>query len=88
MDEKEERGKEEKTKEEKEEEKEPAFREESTRCAFVHIAAVPRGPEALDPLELELQVDVSHLMWVLGTELRSFERAGCTLSPAFLSHLM
>ena len=26
---------------------------------------------SLDPLELELQLVVSHLMWMLGTELRS-----------------
>lgn len=33
-----------------------------------------------DPLELELQVAVSHLVWVLGTKLGSSVRAAKTLS--------
>ena len=33
-----------------------------------------------DPLELELQVLVSHLMWVLGIELWSSVRAVCETS--------
>ena len=31
--------------------------------------------KGLDNLQLELLVIVSHLVWVLGTKLRSFERA-------------
>lgn len=34
---------------------------------------VPRKPEVLEPLELEM--GVSHLAWVLGTKLRSPARA-------------
>lgn len=39
------------------------------------------GPKkVLDPLELDLQVVMSHLKWVLGTKLRSFERDASTLN--------
>lgn len=33
----------------------------------------------LEPLELGLQVIVSHLMWVLATQLGSFARTACTV---------
>ena len=35
---------------------------------------------ASDPLELELEVVVSPLMWVLGTELGSSARTACILN--------
>lgn len=37
-------------------------------------------PEASDPVELELQAVVSHLVWVPGMELRSSGRAACNLN--------
>lgn len=44
---------------------------------------VPRGQKtAWDALELELQIAMSHLMWVLRTELRSSVRAEILLITA------
>lgn len=42
--------------------------------------------EGVDPLDLELQVIVSHMTWVLGTELGFPERAANMLNyPSYLS---
>lgn len=38
-------------------------------CEYVHEYRSLRRPEALNPLELELQEAVTHLMRVLGTKL-------------------
>lgn len=35
-------------------------------------------PGAVDSLKVELQAVESHLMWVLGTKLRSIRRAKCS----------
>jgi hypothetical protein len=37
-------------------------------------------PQGLDPLELELQVVVSYLVWLLGIELGSFGRGASALN--------
>jgi len=61
------------------------------RFLFIHVHAfgsillclcgAHKGQKrASDLLELELQVVVGCLMWVLGTELRSFARAANTLN--------
>jgi hypothetical protein len=47
-------------------------------CVCVGVAAETRG--MLDPLELELQVGVSHPVWVLRTKLRASGRAECILN--------
>lgn len=50
---------------------------------FVHDSVVPtaaRRQHPSDALEVELKVIVSHLMWVLGTELGSSAGAVCILS--------
>lgn len=48
---------------------------------FVHMSVGALGVlEALNPLELELQVDVSHLTCILGTEPRSSGRAESILN--------
>lgn len=39
-----------------------------------------------DPLELELQEVVSHLIWMLGIELRSYGRAVSALNLSHLSN--
>ena len=52
----------------------------TTRVQFLK-----RPGEALDLLELELQSAVSHLMWGLGTELKSSGRAVCTLNSGAIS---
>lgn len=47
---------------------------------YVHMhTGTHRSQKATDPLELELQATVNHLMCVLGIELRSSTRArsGC-----------
>ena len=54
-------------------------------CAFVNVchmsADTCRGQKrASEPLELELQMVVSFLMWVLGTELKSSGQAGSALN--------
>lgn len=60
---------------------------------YMCVCKCHRGPERTsDPLELELQVTVSHLMWVLGTKSLSPGRAAMyalnhqcmllTISPA------
>ena len=36
--------------------------------------------EVSDPMKLELQVVVNHLMWMLGTELESCARAASNLN--------
>lgn len=41
--------------------------------------------EELGSLELELQKVVSHLIWVLGIELRSFTRANSDLNHGVIS---
>lgn len=56
-------------------------------CAYFHMNKGTLGSPKLDPQELQLQIVVSHLTWILGTELRSSERAasvlnGRTISPA------
>lgn len=51
-------------------------------CVCVCPVQVPyedRETEASDPLELALQMLVSHQVWVLGTETRSSERAAFAL---------
>lgn len=57
-------------------------------CAHMHMSIVPtetRRRWLIDPLELELQRGVSHLMWVLGIELGSSGRktsaVNCWASP-------
>ena len=49
-------------------------------CVWVYACkcACPQGPEVLSLLALGLQMVVSCLKWVLGTELKSSERAGHT----------
>lgn len=49
------------------------------RCDHVGSDAYG-GQRALDLLELEIQVVVSHSTWVLGSELRSSGRATDTFS--------
>lgn len=49
-------------------------------CTHVHECARRSQMKASDPLELESQPVVSHLMWDLKTEPRSFERALSALS--------
>lgn len=45
-------------------------------CAYVQVSALEcKSQKSLDPLELDLHVVVSHLMWVLGTKLGSSARA-------------
>lgn len=46
-------------------------------CGDVHMSAntLGRQKSISDPLELELDVVVSHLMWMLGAELRPSARA-------------
>lgn len=50
-------------------------------CLYVHhtCAGNCRGQSA-DPLKLAFKAAVNHLMWVLGIELRSSERAANTLN--------
>lgn len=50
--------------------------------AYAHESAGAHGVQkrTLNPLELDLQVVVSHQTCVLGTKLRSFARAECTLN--------
>ena len=50
-------------------------------CVCVCVCGVHGGQKRVsDPLELELQVVVSRLMWVLVTELRSSTRAARALN--------
>lgn len=49
-------------------------------CVFVSCA-VPQRQEGSDLLELELQVVVSHWMWVPITEFGSSARAASSLQP-------
>jgi hypothetical protein len=44
---------------------------------YVRVSTETR---VLDPLKLEIQLDVSFLKWILGTELRS-SRRGWPLNP-------
>lgn len=45
-------------------------------CGYVHMNAVAHGGQRVsDPLELGLQVAVSHPMWALGTKLTASARA-------------
>ena len=48
-------------------------------CVCAHECRCPRRPETLHPLELISQAVVSHLMSVLGTQLRSSGRIGHAL---------
>jgi len=50
---------------------------------YVHMSADGSDgrKSSLDPLRLELQVDVSHLAWVLGSKLQSLPRAMHILPP-------
>lgn len=43
--------------------------------AYSRVSRLPRRPEVLNFLELELQAVVSHLVWMLATELRFLGRA-------------
>lgn len=61
------------------ERKECFFFQKWCACVFcvggVYVSAGNyRGQRALNPLKLDLQVVVSHLIWVLGTEFRLFAR--------------
>ena len=49
-------------------------------CTHVSASACRIQERVLDPLELELQAVVSHLMWVLRTELGSSPRVLCVLN--------
>lgn len=51
-------------------------------CAKVCVVAFRRQKEDMGLLELDLQVIVSHLMWVLGAELR-FLQAFLTIGHLF-----
>lgn len=44
----------------------------------------PKKPEASDTRELDLQVLVSHLMWVLGAKLCLLLEQSVTLNPGIL----
>ena len=56
-------------------------------CVCAHTECrYPWRPESSNPMELELQTAMSHLMWVLRTILRSSERVGSEC-PCLLSHL-
>ena len=46
-------------------------------CVWIYICVCkcPKRPEMLGHTELELQLAVSHQMWVLGTELCSSGKA-------------
>jgi hypothetical protein len=46
----------------------------------MHRGAFGGSKSVSDPLELELQAAVNYLIWVLGIQLRSFERAGSVLT--------
>lgn len=49
---------------------------------YAHLRTVPGDQKRLSgTLELELQEVVSHLVWVLGIELTSYERAGNAFDP-------
>lgn len=50
-------------------------------------AAGLKRPEALDPLDAESQVVVSHMIWLLGTESQSLCKSSISLSPQTLRHL-
>ena len=60
------------------------FKKKKRICFIIYVYAyrVTLGGQKRpsDPLELELQVAVSHLVWVLGTKLGSSVRAAKTLS--------
>lgn len=46
-------------------------------CIVLLCAGANKGQKALDSLELELQVVLSLLIWVLGTELYSYKSSKC-----------
>lgn len=56
---------------------------------FLYPHAHKSQKMSLDPLELEFQIVVSHLVWLLGTELRSSEEHQAPLAaktlPSFLT---
>jgi hypothetical protein len=47
-------------------------------CGYATVSTTGSQKIALNPLKLEFQVRVSLLIWVLGIELRSSERAAHT----------
>ena len=59
-------------------------------CMLVYVTCVQVPTEAreeeLDPLDLKLQVVVSHPMWVLGTELGSSGRAASSINHHAISY--
>lgn len=52
---------------------------------YMCVAAHGDQKKALDHLELELQMALSHLMWVLGTQFLSFGGVGSTLNCGAIS---
>lgn len=63
-------------------------------CAYVCVCicmheckCLPRPDEGVGSLELEMEVVVSQPVWLLGTELWSSIRAGCTLKHGAVSDL-
>jgi hypothetical protein len=50
------------------------FHSEYGRGVLVSVGGHGGQKRVLNPLKLELQVAISHLIWVLGTDLRSFMR--------------
>lgn len=56
-------------------------------CVCVpHVCRYPQKSEIVsDPPQLELQVTISHLMWVLGTELGSSKKKQVllTIKPSY-----
>lgn len=64
------------------------FVEGGAECMSMHHlhAGVYRSQKAKDPLELELETFVSHLMCVMGKEHRSFARAACAFNCSVISN--
>lgn len=44
-------------------------------CGYAQMSAGSHESQVLEPVELELQVIVSHVMWMLGTELGFYATA-------------
>lgn len=51
----------------------------------IHMNKGSLGSPKLDPRELQLQIVVSHLPWILGTELQSSEGAASILNGRAIS---
>ena len=49
-------------------------------CMHMYVVVYGGQKKVLESLELELQVIVSHLMWVLGTKFQSSGRGVSTLN--------